>query len=190
VPPSIASASRALRLLLDRELTKSMPGLKVTMTPPDRAREGGAGRQVNAYLFDLHEDAARRNAGLGSLGASPLALTLHYIVTAYGEDDESSAGTDSHVVLGAVLSVLKGAQCLTLGQSANDGFATVSLTRIPIDELCRLWSVFQTPYRLSTICEVSIFHGERADDLGPAVEWSRRVPRCVRVAVRETPRKD
>jgi hypothetical protein len=159
VPPAIASASKALRLLLDRELTKSMPGLKVTMMPLDRARQGGTGRQVNAYLFDIHEDAGRRNASLGSRDASPLALILHYIVTAYGEDEEGSAGTDSHVVLGAALSVLKGAPHLALGQSASDGFATVSLTRMPIEELCRLWSVFQTPYRLSVICEVSIFHG-------------------------------
>lgn len=130
------------------------------MTPLDRAREAGTGRQVNAYLFDIHEDAGRRNASLGSPGAPPLALTLHYIVTAYGDDEEGHAGTDSHVVLGAVLSILKGASRLTLGQSASDGFATISLTRMPIEELCRLWSVFQTPYRLSTICEVSIFHSE------------------------------
>ena len=160
VPPSIASASKALRLLLDCELTKSMPGLKVTMTPLDRAREGGTGRQVNAYLFDIHEDAGRRNASLGSVSAPPLALTLHYIVTAYGDDEEGSAGTDSHVVLEAVLSVLKSAPRLILGQSASDGFATVSLSRMPIEDLCRLWTVFQTPYRLSVICEVSIFHGE------------------------------
>jgi hypothetical protein len=157
VPPSIASASKALRLLLDSELTKSMPGLKVTMMPLDKAREGGTGRQVNAYLFDTREDAGRRNAGLGSPGAPSLALTLHYIVTAYGDDEEGNAGIDSHVVLGAVLAVLKAAPRLSLGQSASDGFATVSLTRMPIEELYRLWSLFQTPYRLSAICEVSIF---------------------------------
>ena len=137
-----------------------MPGLKVTMSPLDKAREGGTGRQVNAYLFDIHEDAGRRNAGLGSAGAPPLALTLHYILTAYGEDDEGSAGIDSHVVLEAVLSILKSAPRSTLGQSGGDGFATVSLTRMPIEELCRLWSGFQTPYRLSAICEVSIFQGK------------------------------
>jgi hypothetical protein len=130
------------------------------MTPLDRARQSGTGRQVNAYLFDIREDPGRRNAGLGSQGAPSLALTLHYIVTAYGEDEESSAGTDSHVVLGAVLSVLKSTSRLSLGQSASDGFAIVSLTRMPIEELCRLWTVFQTPYRLSTICEVSIFDDE------------------------------
>jgi hypothetical protein len=160
VPPSIAAASKALRLLLDRELTKSMSGLKVTMRPPDKARDGGTGGQVNAYLFDVHQDASRRNASLGSPSTPPLALILHYIVTAYGEEEEGSSGADSQAVLGAVLSVLNGVPRLALGRSASEGFATVSLTRMPMEDLCRLWAVFQTPYRLSVIYEVSLFPGE------------------------------
>ena len=131
------------------------------MKPPDKARDTGAGRQVNAYLFNVHEDASRQNASLGSLSTPPLALSLHYIVTAYGEDEESS-GTDSQVVLGSVLSVLNGVPRLPLGRSESAGFATLSLTRMPIEDLWRLWTVFQTPYRLSLVYEVSLFAGEDA----------------------------
>lgn len=159
MPPSIAAASQALRLMLDRELTKSMSGVRVTMKPPDKAREGGTGRQVNAYLFDLHEDAGRRNATLGSRSAPSLALTLHYLVTAYGEE-EGSSDTDGHALLASVLSVLNGVPRLALGRTADAGFATVSLTHMPIEDLCRLWTVFQTPYRLSVVYEITIFAGK------------------------------
>ena len=158
----IAAITEKLRRLLERELGDRLAGIKVTVRPPDKAREAGTGRQVNIYLFSISEDPGLRNARLGTLvGPPPLALTLHYLVTAYGED-ESGSETDSYAVLDAALAVLHGGVRIPLAGSEFDNmgrYVSVARVGMPTDELCRLWTAFQTPYRLSLVYELAVISG-------------------------------
>jgi hypothetical protein len=89
----IAAVTETVVGLLHREADALLPGTLVTKLPPDAAREGQTGPQLNLFLYHIEIDAAWSNAPLpgirnGEDGYPPLPLTLHYLVTAYGSDDQ------------------------------------------------------------------------------------------------------
>src|SRR5512145_3571232 len=102
---AIAAATATLRSLLLRGLGIS----DVTVKPPDTARTGLTGDQVNLFLYQTSIDAAWRNQDMprqvkpGETGQPPLPLCLHYLITAYGEGDDQSK---AHQLLGHAMSVL------------------------------------------------------------------------------------
>jgi hypothetical protein len=142
----------------------------VTTLPPDRARNGG-GNQLNLFLYQTSLNPAWRNMDAprqvrpGESGHAPLPLNLHYLITAYGEDE-----TDSHEVLGRAMSTLHDQMLLDAEQirmaietelPAGDLYQQlerIRITPVPLslDEISKLWSGFQTQYRLSAAYEVSV----------------------------------
>src|SRR5262249_39124702 len=112
-------------------------------------------------------DAAWRNADLpgvnpGEPAEPPLALTLSYLVTCYSDSDDD---TISHLMLGAAMSALNTAPVLdpTAIQhalSGNDLYlqaerVKVTLDTLDIEEISKLWTAFQTSYRISAAYTVS-----------------------------------
>src|SRR5438045_1150753 len=98
---AIAAVTTTIRDLLYRRADATIPGTAVTTRPPDKARDGNQGPQLNLFLYHTAIDAAWRNMDMpgiqnGEMGFPPLPLTLHYLVTAYGKDDDSS---DDHRLL-------------------------------------------------------------------------------------------
>ena len=83
--------------LIDHNVTGAVGGnVTVTALPPDRVVAPGAqeGNQLNLFLHQVTPNAGWRNAGLPSrdergerLTNPPLALDLHYLLTAYGAED-------------------------------------------------------------------------------------------------------
>jgi hypothetical protein len=73
------------------KLTSQAPDLVQSNLPPPGSQQN----QVNVFLHQVTHNAAWRNVGLASLAADgktqlknpPLALDLHYLLTAYGSDD-------------------------------------------------------------------------------------------------------
>ena len=110
---SIAAVTSTLRALLAsgvRNVLTNQDG--VTTRPLDRARTGGSNlKQLNLYLYQTAVNAALRNQDFpsrtkpGETGHPPLALDLHYLVTAYGEGDEDLKG-DGHQLLGQAMLTL------------------------------------------------------------------------------------
>src|SRR5205085_5440774 len=83
------------QLLQEVSAESSLAGTKVTTGPPDRARSVGTARQLNLFLYRVTPNAAWRNNDLpsrnqaGAVITRPvLALDLHYLLTAYGAQDE------------------------------------------------------------------------------------------------------
>ncbi|MGL4611895.1 MAG: DUF4255 domain-containing protein [Trueperaceae bacterium] len=166
---SNALAISATTLTLQALLTQATPN--VTALPPDRARNGGAGDQLNLFLYQTMLNSAWRNMDMprqvkpGESGHAPLPLNLHYLITAYGDNE-----TDSHEVLGKAMSVLhdhmlldadeiRGATQIDLPDSdLHQQLERVRITPVPlsIEEISKLWSGFQTQYRLSAAYEVSV----------------------------------
>ena len=109
-PLALAAVTAVLRDLLNNgliahDITGALGNnVAVTAEPPDTiAIDGNNARtQLNLYLHQVTPNAGRRNVGLPSrddrgtrLANPPLALDLHYLLTAYG-----AAELHSEVVMG------------------------------------------------------------------------------------------
>jgi hypothetical protein len=166
---AIAAATATLRSLLLHGLGIS----DVTTKPPDLARKGLSTNQVNLFLYQTTVDAAWRNQDLlnkvkpGETGQPPLPLRLHYVLTAYGDADDESKGQQ---LLGRAMSLLQdhpllGAEEIKLatetdvaGSDLHEQIERVRISLQPfsIEELSKLWTAFQTNYRLSATYQVEV----------------------------------
>ena len=170
---AIAATTETLRSLLE-ERVKSLTGnndLHVTAKPPDVAGKDNPDDvkpQLNLFLYQTAFNGAWRNLDMprqvrpGEVGRPPLALNLHYLVTAYGLEN----GTDqlSHKVLGAAMSFLHDHPVLTRDEivptdtGLRDQFELLKITPLPmsLEDLSKLWMIFQTEYRISAAYEVAV----------------------------------
>jgi hypothetical protein len=172
---AIAATTLTLRSLLQNEIPRrdsNLSGLQVTTLPPDMARRNVAevSAQLNIFLYQTAVNAAWRNQdlpnrnGRGEVGRPPLALNLHYLLTAYGSESDDEGV--SHRVLGGAMSVLHDHPLLgrdeIRGVLANndlaDQFERVRVTplTLPMDEMSKLWTALQTNYRVSAGYEVTV----------------------------------
>jgi hypothetical protein len=171
---AIAATTATLRNLLQSQipvLDGNLSDLEVTTQPPDLARKGVTKAQLNVFLYQTVINGAWRNMDMprqvrpGESGAPPLALNLHYLVTAYGRG-ESDNDAVSHRVLGGAMSVLHDHPVLGRGEISaslpgNDLGAQLERLRITplpmqLEEMSKLWMVFQTQYRISAAYEVTV----------------------------------
>jgi hypothetical protein len=93
----------------------------------------------------------------------PLPLNLYYLLTAYGRDNRDDLG---HRVLGRAMLLLHdhpllGAAEIKAALAGNDLWQQVERIRITpqpltIDEMSKLWTTFQTQYRISVAYEVGV----------------------------------
>ena len=171
---SIAAVTSALRSLLEKQVPKmddGLDGLRVSAGPPDLARKDPKKAQINLFLYQVVANAALNNQDLpfqvrpGETAPPPLAINLRFLVTAYGNGDVDDDAL-SHRVLGGAMSVLHSHPLLgrdelkgvLAGNDLDRQFERVRITALPmgVDELSKLWTIFQTPYRLSTAYEATV----------------------------------
>lgn len=183
---ALAAITNTLRNLLDSGLNADAPlaGTTVTTRPPDKARSGINGSQVNLFLHRTAVHATWRNMDIpqrtksGESSHPPLPLTLHYLITAYyGENDDNvDTTTDAnrilgtHRLLGRVMGILHDNPLLDTAvinaqlppaDRLDHPYQQVERVRITpepmsVDELSKLWSGFQTQYRLAAAYELSV----------------------------------
>ncbi|MEZ4450421.1 MAG: Pvc16 family protein [Nannocystaceae bacterium] len=167
---AIAAVTAALRKRLADHLIAGLPAslptsfdvnsARVTTHAPDRARaDQKKVNQVNLHLFRVSPSAALRNLE-GASGPGPLALELSYLLTAYAPADDE---VPAHLMLAAALRILHERPVLgpaelraaVAGADAAFAIEAVRLTLQPLslEELNRLWGLYQTPARVSAaIC--------------------------------------
>jgi len=165
---AIAAVTATLRQLLINGV--DLPGNNITTRPPDRARTGNDNSdQLNLFLYQTSLNPAWRNADLprqsghGDVGQPPLALNLHYLITAFGQGDDE---TLSHQWLGAAMRTLHdhpllGANEIRGAMAGNDLHSQVERVRITpqplsLEEMSKLWTTFQTQYRISAAYQVDV----------------------------------
>jgi hypothetical protein len=141
----------------------------VTSKPPDKARDGEGKNQLNVFLYQIAFDAQLRNmppygtASGETARQPPVALRLYYLITAYGQKDEDSL---AHRLLGRAMSILQDRAVFLPAEiqtalAGNDLYRQVERVRITphtmsTEELSKLWTTFQTNYRISVAYEVSV----------------------------------
>lgn len=191
-PLAIGAVSAVLRNLLDDAMINVNPGLGTTVNvsavAPDtiNLEDDQAGPRLNLFLYHATPNSGWRNAALPSrngagdrLANVPLALDLHYLVTAYGRDD-----FHAEILLGHAMHVLHERPWLdraSIREALNPG-GSLDLSMFPpaiqalsrsdladqveaikimpamlgTDEMSKLWSAIQTHYRPSAAYQVSV----------------------------------
>jgi len=171
---AIAAVTATLRNLLLQGIPKldaELADLEVTAQPLDKARIGVTKTQLNVFLYQTVLNGAWRNMDMprqvqpGETGQPPLPLNLYYVLTAYGRG-ESDNDALSHRVMGGAMSVLHdhpilGAAEIQNALPASDLSIQVERVRITpqpmsIEEMSKLWTAFQTNYRISAAYEVAL----------------------------------
>ena len=165
VATALGSVSRSLRTLLLQAMDVT-PTTDVTLLAPDETAVNT--RRINLFLYQITENAHLRNAGprlrpgtTDVLEAPPLSLVLSYLMTAYANNDAATGNAEAHAILGEAMRVFH--ECPVVPEDALDDDlldATEQLRIVPIpldpEGINRVWSTFESPYRLSVAYEVSV----------------------------------
>lgn len=179
---AIAGVSETLKALLEDRMNLTAPNLaprdKVTITishPSVDPSPAPSGPRLNLFLFDVVQSPYLRNQEIGGPGSAPgyppLALELHYLMTAYPTvpTDDSTM----QMVLGDAMRVLHDTPTLSAGLTRlrgvtagtpilndylRDAFEQVKVTFSPtsLDVTTKLWQALQKPYRLSVAFSISV----------------------------------
>ncbi len=171
---AIAAVTATLRKLIDSinfNIEPSLGHADITTKPPDKARDNEAGNQLNLFLYQVLPNAAWRNMDIpqkmrsGETSMPPLALNLYYMLTAYGTSNDDLL---SHRLLGHAMNILYDHAILSSkdidGALPPDNSelqnqverVRITLQPLSVEEIFRLWSGFQTQYRVSVAYEVGV----------------------------------
>src|SRR5262249_17659024 len=144
----------------------------VTVRPLDTARNNTTGDQINLFLYQVLPDAAWRNQDIpsrvhpGATAPPPLPLTLYYLITAFGADNDNDI--KSHALLGKAMSVFhdypvigadkikKNIDSETANLEQQAERIRITLQPLTFEEISKLWTTFQTHYRTSAAYQVSV----------------------------------
>src|SRR5262245_22602833 len=191
---AIASVTAVLRDLLNNGLIDhNVPGavgdVTVTALPPDRidVKDTNFTSRLNLYLYKVSHNASWRNVGLPTRDSNgervrnqPLALNLHYLLTAYGNEE-----LHSEILLGYGIQILHETPVLTrdaIRTSLQPPTPGTNLGGLPpqlqalftselaeqvelikiwpetmtAEELFNTWSAFSTTYRPSALYQASV----------------------------------
>ncbi len=172
--------------LIDHDLS-AMGNVTVTALPPDRIATTSADErpQLNLFMYQVMPNIGWRNVGLPSRNATgerltnpPLALDLHYFLTAYGAEE-----FHAEALLGYAMQLLhetpvltRAAINLTLKPALPTGVTLPSGLQIPStsdlaeqveqikitpltvngEEMSRLWTAMQAKYRPTAAYQISV----------------------------------
>lgn len=173
--------------LINHDLSADVGHVRVTALPPDLALANQTEDQsrLNLFLYQVTPNSGWRNAELPSYTSSgvhtsnpPLALDLHYLLTAYGAQE-----LHGEILLGYAMQLLHETPILTRAAirqtlrpalpaevSLPPGFTGISVSDLAeqvetikvspqyltVDEMSKIWSVIQKPYRPTMAYQVSL----------------------------------
>ena len=207
---AIAAITAVLKNLLEDGLVQntalsSMGNVLVTTLPPDQISIGVDGQpQLNLFLYQVSQN---RNVDLGKSDRNqpahhqasteegailPLAINLHYVLTAYGNKDFQTeillgyvmqlmhqtpvlSNATIRAVLNHVATINRSGLLAQAIESTSVEALTEQLDQVRIapnlfdtEQMSRLWSLLQGSYRPSIAYEVSmVFIGSKKSSLAP-----------------------
>ena len=119
---------------------------------------------VTVYLYNIEESGESRNnqmrsIGTGQLQYPPMAVNLEYLITAHSTADLQSRMLDENRILGKVMqifydhAIIKG-PLLQGSLAEKNEQVRISLKKINVDEMSRIWNFPNLPYKLSVCYRV------------------------------------
>jgi len=187
---AVAGVSAVLKWMLSDAVTSSglnttFPSATISILSPDLVATGAdESPQLNLFMYYASVNSAYRNVGLPSrdsqgnrIANPPLALNLHYLVSAYGKTE-----LDPEILLAWAMQIFHENQILTrqtiqnqLAAMASSHGATIEMQAVaktPLanqveqlkiipealsnEEISKLWMAFNTHYRPTTSYQVSV----------------------------------
>jgi hypothetical protein len=170
---TIAQVTAAIKGLLKANLTSTV---SVTLLQPS---DNLTNNSLNLYLYRVAEIPQLKNTDWpgdrkhGPANVPALSLDLYYLLTPFA--DPPGSGQDdlppAHQLLGQAMQILYEYPVLndvhTVGfdfdrfpgiNDLRDAFdkITVRLHPVSVDEISKIWSMFNQPYRLSVVYQVSL----------------------------------
>ncbi len=180
---TIESVSRSLFTLLEeglRDITVDEAGVTVELASPGDLT--GDDVHLSVYLYRIAPNGHVSNAEKtveadGTVVRPPLALDLHYLLTALPTaSDPLSADTyEQHRVLGRAIQVLQDSPVLRGIQPTED--ARITMSTAPMDEVLNVWNTFpDEAYQLSVAYVVSpvLVASDRDESATPVASRSVR----------------
>ncbi len=189
-PLAIGAVTAVLRNLLDNGIVDASPlqgPVTVTASAPDQIKLDAPNGtpQLNVFLYQVTYNAALRNTALPStsrggdrLSNPPLALDLHYLVTAYGRSDfqaEILLGWAMHLlheqpvldraaIRRAIqpgtldVSMLPPDMQVLAGSDLADQFEAIRVSPLGLqmDDMSKLWTAIKAEFRPSAAYQVSV----------------------------------
>lgn len=161
---AIGMVSESLRDLLEDEM-QILPSVNVTVLAPD---ENGPNRRVNLFLYKIEENAYLKNkdwevspTNSNQITPPPLSINLHYLLTAFAQNDQQNGNATAHAIIGEAMRVLNENSFvpdtnLAPGLINARERIKVILNNVDLDEMSKIWSTFNEPFRLSIPYEVSV----------------------------------
>lgn len=176
---AIASVTYVLKDLLTNGLSKQnhVNGSIVTALPPDRIDTENEPDQLNLFMYQAKPNQGWRNEGYPSrssqgeqLNNPPLALDLHYFLTAYGAEE-----LNAEILLGYGMQVFHEIPVLTRNairaslasppaslnlssSKLDEQVEQIKITPEPLnaEEMSKLWTAFQAKYRTTAAYQVTV----------------------------------
>ena len=187
---AVGGVSAVLKALLNTGLSEGGPATVLVSPPgitnkaPDLIVTGPDEQaQLNLFMYYASINPALRNTGLPSMDASgaqlsnpPLAINLHYLVTAYGANPfdmeillafamqvfHNTPVVPRSVIQSALTALSSGSpsteQQLISASTLASQIEHIRITpeALTTEEIYRLWTAFQTSYRPTTSYQVSV----------------------------------
>lgn len=209
---AIASVTAVLRDLLnngliDSNISSLVGNVIVSTLAPDRIDviSNDQQSQLNLFLYQVTPNASWRNAGLPARNAAgerisnpPLALNLHYLLTAYGAQDlhaeillgygmqlfhetpvlprkaiRTSLQNPSHVGSGSGLpSAMRALFTSELAEQVEQ--IKIVPETLNTEEISRMWSAFQAHYRPTAAYQASVVLIESKQSIKTALPVAER----------------
>jgi hypothetical protein len=176
--------------LIDGDISAALGDVTVSALPPDRvdALQHNGKSQLNLFLYNVTQNQAWRNVGFPSLDANgdrinnpPLALDLHYLLTAYGAEQyhseillgygmqllhetpflprgaiEQSLSAPTQVVEGTSGLPVNLLNLYTSGLATQVEQIKIWPQMLTTEEISRLWTAFQAKYRSTAAYQASV----------------------------------
>lgn len=189
-PPRPHDAIAAVSMTLQRLLAERMAPAPHSVTPPvvtigapPETTDELESPQVNLFLYRVCENAAlqseppRRRGQRGGFGKPPLALDLHFLLTAYGQSNTDSAGPQpavrdeiiAHQLLGDAMRILhdyailtpsirdkRGGSILEAPLGASPERVKLTLQPLSLEDLSKVWTALSRPFRASAAYEATV----------------------------------
>jgi hypothetical protein len=185
---AIEAVSSAIQTIISERIdvpvhshAASRSDVDVTIGLPPKDDEVGDGDpRINLFLYRVTENPFLKNQQIpghgdpNGYGHPPLSLNLHYLVTAYGLT--VAAGADlphddrtAQQLLGSAMRILHDAPIITpalVSDPVLDGAyekAKVTLEPLSIEDVSKVWTALNRPYRLSVAYEASLVQIESTE---------------------------
>ncbi|MBE7002740.1 MAG: DUF4255 domain-containing protein [Ruminococcaceae bacterium] len=156
---ALTEAGTALVELLRDNLTPEPLGNRelINLCSPHESENN----QLTLYLYHIEEEAQNLSAGYYSVDSGterrrPAQYTLHYLMTAHSKAPTQMKEADQQRMMGAAIQTLRDNPVIPrryLGGSlaAENAQIHVSLDRMPMEQMLKIWNNNSKDYKLSIV---------------------------------------